>query len=27
VLGLTVSLKLGEVGAFAMAFNGAVHGW
>ena len=27
VLGLAVSLKLGEVGAFAMAFNGAVHGW
>jgi hypothetical protein len=27
VLRLTVGFKLGEVGAFAMAFNGTVHGW
>jgi hypothetical protein len=27
VLGLAVSLKLGEAGAFAVAFNGTVHGW
>jgi len=27
VLGLTVGFKLGEVGAFAVAFNGTVHGW
>jgi hypothetical protein len=27
VLGLAVGFKLGEVGAFAVAFNGAVHGW
>jgi hypothetical protein len=27
VLGLAIGFKLGEVGAFAVAFNGAVHGW
>jgi hypothetical protein len=27
VLGLAVGFKLGEIGAFAVAFNGAVHGW
>jgi hypothetical protein len=27
VLRLTVGFKLGEIGAFAVAFNGAVHGW
>ena len=27
MLGLTVGLKLGEVRTFAVAFNGAVHGF
>jgi hypothetical protein len=27
MLGLTVGFKLGEIGAFAVAFNGTVHGW
>jgi hypothetical protein len=27
VLGLAIGFELGEVGAFAVAFNGAVHGW
>ena len=27
MLRLTIGFKLGEIGTFAMAFNGAVHGW